>query len=141
MGLQISELLLKKNDIIYMKFFSIIRVFILIIGLFGAYAGFNISASHMRGVESCPSIGFIPLCYVVFLGYLTIVLSMIWPRQYLFLLGWIPVFLIAAIGVVAEILSETPVCPRSENAIPQCYYSLAISLTTAILAFIYYRKN
>jgi len=119
----------------------IIRLIIIILGLFGTYASFGISEAHMSGVEDCPTIGFIPACYVVLLGYFSMVLSVIRPTKYLFLVGWLPVFLLASIGVSAEILSETPVCPRSNNGIPQCYFSFAMSAIIGVMGLIFFNRK
>ena len=117
---------------------TIIRLIIIVLGLFGAYASFDISKTHLSGVEDCPTIGFIPACYVVLLGYFSMVLSVICPKKSIFIIGWLPVFLLASIGVSSEILSDIPVCPRSENGIPQCYFSFAMSAVLGFLGFIFF---
>ena len=52
-------------------------------------------------------LGPVPACIVVFLGYLLILLSAIFltksASKKLFYVGWTPVFLLALMGVIAEI--------------------------------------
>jgi hypothetical protein len=77
----------------------------------------------------------LPICYVVSVGYSLIFVAAIVRNSRIFLLGWIPVILLAAIGSLME-LNGIVTCPRSGNAIPMCYFSalLAVLIGLAYLA-------
>lgn len=105
------------------------------LALYGAYVAFGISQVHLTGVERCPTIGPVPACYLVFAGYLAMLFAMIRPINWLFLTGWIPVFLLAAAGVAGEIFSDAPVCPQTDGGIPKSYFSFGISLVLGFLGW------
>jgi len=63
------------------------------------------------------------------------------PTKYLFLIGWLPVFLLASIGVSSEILSDIPLCPRSGNGVPQCYFSFVMSSVLGVLGLIFFIRR
>jgi hypothetical protein len=111
----------------------------------GAFAAFDISYAQWTGTAACPSLGIVPACYVVLAGYGLILLSDILLSRVIFLIGWIPVFLLAAGGSISELLFTTPVCPRTKSGIPQCYLSLALVIIIGIsglyLFTILSRKN
>jgi hypothetical protein len=85
---------------------------------------------HANG---CPSLGPIPACYLVMLGYLLILISTLISEKWrftLFSLGWLPLFGLAATGTVLEIMGRE-VCPKAQFGLPACYFSLAILLIMA----------
>jgi hypothetical protein len=104
----------------------IARLLILAPAFLGAFAAFNISYAQWTGTAPCPSIGIIPACYVVLAGYGLILLSAVLLSRIIFLIGWLPVLLLAAVGTISELLYTAPVCPRTEGGIPQCFLSLAL---------------
>jgi len=57
---------------------------------------------------------------------------------WLFLSGWLPVFLFALSGTSLELLGR-PTCPRSESDVPLCFFSLAIA-SGLLAAFILARR-
>jgi hypothetical protein len=124
-----------------MNILLIIRLILVALAIFGALAAFNISQAQWTGSASCPSITIVPACYVVLAGYSLMVISAIFPRKVLFLMGWIPVFLLAAIGTISEFFATVPICPRTAGGIPQCYLSLALVLLIGITAFYFFKKN
>lgn len=81
-------------------------------------------------------LGPIPACIIVFGGYLSVLLSAFivkkTPAKLLFFLGWLPVFLLASIGVVLE-MYQGDTCPDGAGGIPQCFYSLAMALACLVL--------
>jgi len=121
----------------------LLKIVIAGLALYGLISVFGISRLHFNGCEDCPKIGPIPACYVVLLGYTAMLVSALKPMKLLFLIGWLPVFLLAASGVGAEILSDVPVCPQTEGGIPECYFSFALSVILGLLAVVYFagKKN
>ena len=95
-------------------------------------------ADKWQGLDSCPDIGPLPACYLVGLCYAAMALAALAaPRRlfWLFIAGWVPVFLLALGGTTLE-LSGRPTCPPSPTGLPMCYFSLAIAclLLPAFLA-------
>jgi len=113
------------------------RTAIVLLASIGVLGGGRISISHWTGEASCPIIGSLPACYIILIGYSLIVLSM-YPRLQkafvLFLIGWVPVVMLALTGVVGE-LTDVLQCPHLENGIPQCYLSVALALIIGLLTW------
>ena len=108
----------------------------------GTLAGARLTFEHLPHGGVCPMLGPIPACIVVFLGYLLILLSAIFltksASKKLFYVGWTPVFLLALMGVIAEIgvmlgLREDHICPPGALGIPQCFFSFAMVLICLVL--------
>jgi hypothetical protein len=119
---------------------SLIRKAIIIMGALGLWGSGSISVDHWTGRMPCPTIGFFPACYIIFLGYGLILMST-YPRLkkslLVFLLGWTPVITLALTGVIGE-LTSTLHCPHSETGIPKCYFSAAMAL---FIGFLYWPFN
>ncbi|MEP1420755.1 MAG: hypothetical protein ABJK59_03170 [Erythrobacter sp.] len=104
--------------------------------LLGAWSAGEISYQHLFGEETCPELGSIPACFVVLAGYAAIVWAGITKQKTMLLLGWIPVFALAALGASFELLSVDPVCPQTANGIPKCYISLAVAASLGMLGWV-----
>jgi len=79
----------------------------------------------------------LPACYLVAVAYAAMAIAaLVAPRRltWMFLLGWLPVFALAAMGSTLE-LSGRPTCPVSSSGTPMCYYSLALAATLLPLFF------
>lgn len=90
-------------------------------------------------------LGPVPACMIVFFGYLSILTASVFIKnsksKHLFYLGWIPVFLLALIGVGLE-LTQGHICPPGAGGIPQCFYSFAMaSITWALFINIYTKSH
>jgi len=110
------------------------RLSILLVSVLAIYRLFPVVAEQISGLEACPLLGPVPACYPVFVGYLAIGLSVVLvPLRsgWIFLSGWLPVFLFALAGSSLELLGR-PTCPRSDSDVPLCFFSLAIA--SALLA-------
>lgn len=107
------------------------RFVLLALAGFGTVAGGRLSVEHMKHGEVCPMLGPLPACIIVFLGYLLIVLAAVFLKhsaaKKLFYIGWVPVFLLALMGVILE-LTKGQVCPPGAFGIPQCFFSLSMVL-------------
>jgi len=104
---------------------------------FGLYGIAPITYQHVTGVETCPTLGPIPACYIVLLGYALAGASMLVNaglRTALFVAGWLPVFGLALMGSGMQVLGIVQ-CPRSIGDIPGCFLSLTLT-TGLIVAFV-----
>ena len=103
----------------------------------GLYGVAPIAFQQAAGTALCPAIGFIPACYLVFVGYTLVGVSAFVGRKMripLFAVGWIPVFALAMTGASLEALGNE-VCPRNASNIPTCFLSLGLAIIL-ITAFI-----
>jgi len=117
------------------------RTAIVLLASIGVLGVGRISIIHWTGETSCPMIGSLPACYIILIGYSLIVLSM-YPRlqkaSVLFLIGWVPVVMLALTGVVGE-LTDVLQCPHLENGTPQCYLSAALALFIGLLTWLLFK--
>ncbi len=95
-----------------------------------------IVSAQYQGVQSCPTIGHVPMCYVVLAGYSLVVLSGVLgkrTRDLSFTLGIAPLLTLAVVGSSLEWLGRDT-CPKTEQGIPTCVISL---LVAAVLTSIF----
>ena len=107
----------------------LLRLFVLAVTAFVLYGLAPVIVSQWQGTAPCPRLGPIPACYVVGGCYLSMaVASIAGPRRsfWLFLVGWLPVFLLALVGSTLELFGRET-CPASPGSTPLCYYSLAVA--------------
>jgi hypothetical protein len=98
--------------------------------------------AEWQGQNACPKIGPIPACYLISVAYAAIgVSALVQPRRltWLFLAGWLPVFLLAASGTTLELFGRDA-CPVTAAGTPMCYYSLTVALIL-LPAFLFARSN
>jgi hypothetical protein len=110
------------------------RLSILLVCVLALYGLFPVVAEQIRGLDACPLLGPVPACYLVFVGYIAIGVSVVLEplrSGWIFLSGWLPVFLFALSGTSLELLARST-CPRSDSDVPLCFFSLAIA--SALLA-------
>jgi len=118
---------------------------ILLIGLaaIGVFGGGSLSLSHWHTGDTCPMLGPLPACYLVFAAYSLVVISALLPTGHfnkLFYVGWTPIFALAFIGVILHtFVGDT--CPVNENGLPQCYLSLALAIGIFVTAFFAWRQR
>jgi len=119
------------------------RYALIVLSLLGTLAGASLSIAHLQTGETCPTLGPIPACFIVFAGYGLILVNAVFAsklnRKTLFFLGWTPIFLLAGAGVSLELIGQD-ICPPGTLGIPQCFYSLAMVLLCLGL-FIISRKR
>ena len=105
---------------------------------FGFISGLQLSIANAMGT-TCPSLLFLPVCYLVTVAYGLMLISLFISAQarkrLLFFSGWGIVFTIALLASIAQTLSENNICPMSDTSIsiPLCYISLAISVVILLL--------
>ena len=108
------------------------------LAIFGVAGVAPIAFQQWSGDTACPSLGFIPACYIAFLGYSLTAISTFLKdkvRLLVFLIGFTPIFALAAIGSSFELLGQMP-CPRSGGGTPMCFHSLALAISLAVLYLI-----
>jgi hypothetical protein len=119
-----------------------VRVLLLGLIAVGLYGALSVSYKTVTGTSPCPDVAGIPACFVVLAGYsFMLAASLLQPaKRYkiLFLVGWLPVFLLAATGTVFELFNGNT-CPKSSAGLALCYVSLALSLIVALL-YVFYLK-
>ena len=115
-------------------------LFLLLAALLGwaAFASLQLSIKEFQTKGSCPSIGPVPACYLVLLGFASALVGHLagksaWGRKLFFAGLGFPTLLaiFASIGELAGFLE----CPRTEGGTPMCYLSLGLCLTGWILWF------
>jgi len=112
------------------------RLGLMVLTIFGTLAGAKLTLEHLKHGEVCPTLGPIPACIIVFLGYFLMLGAAAFIKKRLskpaFLLGWAPVFILAFLGVTLELIKgET--CPSGAFGIPQCFFSLGMVLLCGFL--------
>ena len=117
------------------------RTSIILLASIGVLGVGRISINHWTGEASCPMLGPLPACYIILIGYSLIILST-YPRLQqaflLFLIGWVPVILLAFTGVVGELIGVLQ-CPHLEIGIPQCYISAALAVIIGLIAWLLFK--
>ena len=110
---------------------------IALIGLIGVVP---VSLAELSSSGACPHLGPLPACHLVTLAYGAILASAVFLHRWwraLFLVGWLPVFGLAAIGTALE-LTGHEACPKTDGGWPKCYFSLALACA-AIAPVLLYR--
>ncbi len=106
---------------------------LIIAGLWGAM---RVSYTTITGSARCPDLVNIPICYLVGIGYLSMLAAQVASREKLknrlFYPAWVLVFFIAAAGTGLEIAVGNT-CPRNSSGVPLCYFSFVLSI--AIIFF------
>ena len=118
------------------------RLVILGVAAMALYRLLPVVLSQWQGTKPCPAAGPIPACYIVGLGYAVMgIAALVGPARagWLFLTGWLPVFLLALSGTALELAGQ-PTCPLTPSGTPLCYYSLAITGLILLPAFLITRR-
>ena len=110
----------------------IILWLLIIVGLWGAL---RVSYSTVTGTAPCPDVVDIPICYLVGIGYVSMLAAQFAPpgkmEKSLFYPAWALVFIFAVTGTGFEVAIGNA-CPRSGSGVPLCYFSLALCLAIVL---------
>lgn len=113
-----------------------IKIILLLLLSIGLYGGLSVSYLTITEVARCPSVFSIPACFIVAIGYFLMFFAAVAHKQsnikWAFILGWLPVFLLALVGSILEV-SNGNTCPQSNMGIPLCYISLGLVVMVAML--------
>ena len=117
----------------------LLRTALVLLSAVGIWGVGHIVFVHVTGVKPCPTIFTLPAWYVVLLGYSGMLLaqwgkfgSSTYPHKVLFVISWLPVMLVATLGVFGELTGQWR-CPVTETGIPKCYISFALAVTLIAL--------
>lgn len=112
------------------------RFGLIILTALGTLAGAKLTLEHLKHGEVCPTLGPIPACIIVLLGYALMLFAAVFimkqQAKLTFILGWVPVFLLAFIGVTLELI-QGETCPAGGFGLPQCFFSLGMVLACLFL--------
>ncbi len=106
------------------------RLLLAFLAMLGLIPAALLTGEHFLTGTACPLIGPLPACFLVFAGYCLIFYSAMtwgWTRHAAFLVGWLPVSILAILATILEI-ANGPVCPRAFGFLPQCFLSLLLSI-------------
>jgi hypothetical protein len=113
-----------------------VRLLLLVLIAVGLYGAAKVSFNTLTGISPCPKVFDIPACFVVLTGYslmlIALVLQPVGRFKGIFLIGWLPVFLLALIGSILQLMNGNT-CPKSESGLPLCYLSLMFSVFLIIM--------
>ncbi len=118
-----------------------LKIGIILLGMLGFFGVTKISYQHWIEASSCPMLGAIPACYVIFIAYAMVVVSMLLSAQRqkkVFIFFWLPVIILALLGTMGE-LTGLAACPHTETGIPKCYFSAILSALIGLLAWFYFK--
>ena len=105
------------------------RGYLGLVALAGFLSVVSVSMAQWTDGGACPLLGPIPACYLVFVAYGTVVLLVVHPVLWsarVFWACWSVLFGLAALGSGFE-LAGHDTCPKTENGIPKCFFSLALA--------------
>jgi hypothetical protein len=106
----------------------------------GLWGGLSVSYETATGGNPCPDMLGLPICYLVSMGYLSMLASQLVStnslKTKLFYPGWFAVFVIAVLGVSFE-LFIADVCPQNSLGFPLCY----VSFSLCVFIVIFYRLS
>ena len=119
-----------------------LRVCVAVLAFIGLAGVAPVSLAQATGSQMCPHFGPLPACHVVAIAYtvmfLNILLANIWHPA-VFLVAWLPVFGLAAIGSGLE-LAGYDTCPKTASGWPKCYFSLALATAAVIPVIIHWKS-
>jgi len=113
------------------------KVMVFLLALVGLSGAAGISWQHLSGQARCPTLGPLPACYVILVGYALIAVTPFLSRLLalkVFLIGLAPVLGLALVGTLGEITHHLR-CPHTPSGIPKCYFSAALSIALAGLGY------
>ena len=120
-----------------------LRVIVALLAAIGLAGVLPVSLAELSSGAACPHLGPIPACHVVAIAYSAVLLSVLHPRLWhpsLFLSGWLPIFLLAAMGSVSELLG-LDVCPKTASGgIPKCFFSLGLAVALILPVLLHFAK-
>ena len=118
------------------------RVILWLLIIAGLWGALRVSYTTITGTARCPDLVNIPICYLVGIGYLSMLAAQVASpgklKNRLFYPAWALVFLIAASGTGLEITVGNA-CPKNSGGVPLCYFSFVLSI--AIIFFYVFTSN
>ncbi len=119
------------------------RVIVAALALFGLFGVLPVSLAELSASGACPHLGDLPACHLVSLAYGTVLLTVLHRRlwnPWVFLLAWLPIFSLAAMGSSLELLGHGT-CPKTESGLPKCFFSLGLAVALFLPFLVHIAKS
>ena len=120
-----------------------LRVIVAALALIGLFGVLPVSLAELSAGDACPHLGILPACHLVSLAYGTVLLTVLHRRlwnPWVFLLAWLPIFALAAMGSSLELLGHGT-CPKTESGFPKCFFSLALAVALLLPILVHFAKS
>lgn len=120
-----------------------LRVIVAALALFGLFGVLPVSLAEVSVGGACPHLGVLPACHLVSLAYGTVLLTVLHRRlwnPWVFLLAWLPIFALAAMGSSLELLGHGT-CPKTESGLPKCFFSLVLAVALLLPFLVHFAKS
>lgn len=111
------------------------RLLLVTLSLAGVAVVLPIVQKQITATAPCPTLGPVPACYLVLLGYILIVVSALLVPRYrfrTFAVGWVPLFVLALMASGVELFAEDT-CPQTSGGVPTCFVSLGLLSLIAVM--------
>jgi len=113
----------------FKKIYTGFAILLPLILVLATYKALELSIEEWTAPGACPSIGFVPACYLVLGGFATALVGYLISLKYrssvLFWIGLSIPTLLAVIGTIGQIFGFIE-CPKTQGGIPMCYISLSL---------------
>lgn len=119
---------------------KIINFCIYTVFVFGILGAGNLTYTEFLHEGTCPKLGIIPACYIIF-GCLLIpfVVHIINKGKVIYFLFTLVALAIATYATIGQLFGNVQ-CPKMENGFPMCYISFGIFFSLATLKMLQGRK-
>jgi hypothetical protein len=109
--------------------------------VFGIYGTGSLGLTEFHHSGTCPKIGIIPACYIIFicliLPFVTHILN---KGKVLYFVFTSLALAIATYGTVGQLLGNVQ-CPKTTNGLPMCYISFVLFTSLIILKKIHLKTK
>jgi hypothetical protein len=118
-------------------------VIVAALALLGLFGVLPVSLAELSAGGACPRLGVLPACHLVSLAYGTVLVTVLHRRlwnPWVFLLAWLPIFSLAAMGSSLELLGHGT-CPKTDSGLPKCFLSLALAVALFLPFLVHFAKS
>jgi len=119
---------------------KIINYSIYIIFIFGLYGAGNLAYDEFLQEGTCPKLGIIPACYIIFSCLLIPFFTHVFNKgKFIYFIFTSFALVIATYATFGQLFGKVQ-CPKTSDGIPMCYISFGIFASLVILK-IFLRKK
>jgi len=120
---------------------NILNITIYIIFIFGIYGSGNLVLTEFSHNDSCPKIGVIPVCYIIFICLIIPLITHIFNKGKVFYFLFVGIaLLIATYASIGQLFGKVQ-CPKTASGLPMCYISFGIFASLLILKLVLTKKK